>query len=81
MAVAASAVGCVFPLAGALRLIRKTQKEQSPVPANMATALLRTLWKRKKLNPLAFAAQIGRSQRDRYLAAKKAKRESTQHGR
>ena len=67
--------------AGALRLIRKPHRKQSPVPANMAVTLLRTLWKRKKLNPLAAAVQIGRSQRDRYFAGRKVKMELADHGR
>jgi len=67
--------------AGALSLIRKPDREQSPVPANMAVTLLRTLWKRKKLNPLALAAQIGRSQLGHYLAGRQASRKLADHGR
>jgi hypothetical protein len=37
---------------------------------NVATALLRTAWKRKKIGPLQIAAATGRSQRERYLAAR-----------
>ena len=65
---------------GALRLVRKPRQKQPPVPANMAVALLRTAWKRKALTPFSFAAQIGKSQRDRYLSGRKFKRESTANG-
>jgi len=66
--------------AGALKLMRKPPEKQSPVPANMAVALLRTAWKRKTLTPFSIAAQIGKSQRDRYLSGRKLKRESTANG-
>lgn len=59
--------------AGALKLVRKPRENQSPVPANMAVALLRTAWKRKALTPFSIAAQIGKSQRDRYRAALKSR--------
>ena len=59
---------------GALRLTRKPRSQQPRVPANMATALLRTAWKRKKIDPFRVAAQIGRSQRDRFLSARKSKK-------
>ena len=58
---------------GALRLIRKPGSRQPRVPANMATALLRTAWKRKTIGPFGAVLQIGRSQRDRYLSARGAK--------
>lgn len=58
---------------GALQLTRKPRAKQSRVPANMATALLRTAWKRKKIGPLRAVAEIGRSQRDRYLSARRSK--------
>jgi ferredoxin len=58
---------------GALRLFRKPRSRQPRVPANMATALLRTAWKRKTLGPFRAAVQIGRSQRDRYLSAREAR--------
>ncbi|BBO69172.1 (4Fe-4S)-binding protein [Desulfosarcina alkanivorans] len=61
---------------GALRLTRKPRSEQPPVPANMATALLRTAWKRKKIGPFRAAVQIGRSQRDRYLATRRTKKDT-----
>lgn len=61
---------------GALGLIRKSKGEQPRVPANMATALLRTAWKRKKIGPLRVVAEIGKSQRDRYLAARQASRDA-----
>jgi ferredoxin len=66
--------------AGALKLVRKPREKQPPVPANMAVTLLRTAWKRKTLTPLSFAALIGRSQRDRYLAGRKFKKESNAIG-
>lgn len=59
---------------GALSLTRKPRAQQSRVLANMATALLRTAWKRKKIGPLGVAVAIGRSQRDRYLSARRSKR-------
>jgi len=58
---------------GALRLFRKPRPQQRRVPANMATALLRTAWKRKKIGPFRVAAEIGKSQRDRYLSARRSK--------
>ena len=54
--------------AGALRLVRKPREKQPPVPANIAVALLRTAWKRKKRTLLGLGFQIVKSQRDRYLA-------------
>jgi Fe-S-cluster-containing hydrogenase component 2 len=66
--------------AGALKLVRKPRQKQPPVPVNMAVALLRTAWKRKALTPFSFAAQIVKSQRDRYLSGRKFKRESTADG-
>ncbi|WP_319523106.1 4Fe-4S dicluster domain-containing protein [uncultured Desulfosarcina sp.] len=66
--------------AGALKLVRKPREKQPPVPANMAVALLRTAWKRKTLTPFSFAALIGRSQRDRYIAGRKFKKESPANG-
>ena len=58
---------------GALRLTRKPRSQQPRVPANMATALLRTAWKRKKIGPFQVAAEIGKSQRDRYLSSRRLK--------
>jgi ferredoxin len=58
---------------GALRLYRKPRAQQRRVPANMATALLRTAWKRKKIGPFRVVAEIGKSQRDRYLSARRSK--------
>jgi electron transport complex protein RnfB len=60
---------------GALRLTRKPRSAQPRVPANMAAALLRTAWKRKKIGPFRAAMQLGRSQRDRYLAARRTKKD------
>ena len=57
---------------GALRLTRKPRSQQPRVPANMATALLRTAWKRKKIGPFQVAAEIGKSQRDRYLSSRRS---------
>jgi Fe-S-cluster-containing hydrogenase component 2 len=59
--------------AGALRLYRKPRPQQPRVPVNMATALLRTAWKRKKIRPFRVAAEIGKSQLDRYLSARRLK--------
>jgi len=58
---------------GTLRLYRKPRAQQRRVPANMATALLRTAWKRKKIGPFRVVAEIGKSQRDRYLSARRSK--------
>ncbi|MCB2148804.1 MAG: 4Fe-4S dicluster domain-containing protein [Deltaproteobacteria bacterium] len=58
---------------GALRLFRKPRPQQPRVPANMATALLRTAWKRRKIGPFRVAAEIGKSQRDRYLSSRRSK--------
>jgi NAD-dependent dihydropyrimidine dehydrogenase PreA subunit len=58
--------------AGCLRLTRKPRSQQPRVPANMATALLRTAWQRKKIGPFQLAAEIGKSQRDRYLSSRKS---------
>jgi ferredoxin len=57
---------------GSLHLVRKPRAKQPRVPANVASALLRTAWKRKKIGPLQVAATVGRSQRDRYLSARQA---------
>ncbi len=59
---------------GALQLYRKPRSKQTPVPTNMATALLHTAWRRKKIGPFRMAALIGGSQRDRYLSARRATR-------
>ena len=59
--------------AGALQLARKPRSQQPRVPANMATALLRTAWKRKKIGPFQVAAEIGKSQRDRYLSSRRSR--------
>ncbi len=61
---------------GALRLARKSREKQPPVPPTIAVTLLRTAWKRKKLNPFSLSAQIGKSQMDRYLAGRKVRKES-----
>ncbi|WP_319405841.1 4Fe-4S binding protein [uncultured Desulfosarcina sp.] len=66
---------------GALRLTRKSRSRQPRVPANMATALLRTAWKRKKIGPLLVAAEIGKSQRDRYLSSRRSKRDALEKDR
>ena len=58
---------------GSLRLTRKPRSQQPRVPANMATALLRTAWKRKKIGPFQIAAEIGKSQRDRLLSSRRSK--------
>jgi len=58
---------------GALRLYRKPRAQQPRVPANMATALLRTAWKRKKIGPFRVAAEIGKSRLDRYWSARRLK--------
>jgi len=58
---------------GALRLIRKSKTDQPKVPATIAGALLKTAWKRKKIGPFRLAAEIAKSQRDRYLAALKTR--------
>jgi len=58
---------------GTLRLYRKPRAQQRRVPANMASALLRTAWKRKKIGPFRVVAEIGKSQRDRYLSARRSK--------
>jgi ferredoxin len=67
--------------AGALKLVRKPRERQSPVPANMAVALLRTAWKRKTLTPFSIVTQIGKSQRDRYFANRKSIIETQSHDR
>ena len=62
---------------GALRLTRKPRSQQPRVPANMAIALLRTAWKRKKIGPIQVAAEIGKSQRDRYLSSRRSKTDAS----
>jgi H+/Na+-translocating ferredoxin:NAD+ oxidoreductase subunit B len=62
---------------GALRLARKPGAAQPPVPVNLATALLRTAWKRKKIGPFRAAMLIGQSQRDRYLSTRKTKKDQS----
>ncbi|MEE4112234.1 MAG: 4Fe-4S dicluster domain-containing protein [Desulfobacteraceae bacterium] len=66
---------------GALRLTRKPRSQQPRVPANVATALLRIAWKRKKIGPLRIAAEIGKSQRDRYLSSRRLKTDASKKGR
>ena len=57
----------------ALRLVRKSRTDQPKVPSTIAGALLRTAWKRRRLGPFRLAAEIAKSQRDRYLAALKTR--------
>ncbi len=52
----------------ALKLVRLPGYLQPRVPRNLATAVLRLAWKRKKIGPLRFGKMFLKSQRDRMLA-------------
>ncbi len=54
--------------ASALKLERKPDRLQPPVPGSMAMAALKLAWKRKKLGPAKLATMILKSKKDRFMA-------------